>query len=217
MKLVEQCMNELADITRIEKKVYMTDKIKACIIGVSEKKYFQFNFTVGVAPGIIMANVCRNCFCLAYCMGHTYLDNITAAIKHGKRNNDKMFLDATPAVEKPFIKNLIALADSYGIGLSKQQIGSLCVPNTIQSLTCFAWMQLFFESVGDAQPNHNEIHLEPCDIKAIHKEYQNAMADAGQAYLQYVAFINMWDNCFPHVKIREYKAVTGNFNILIKY
>jgi hypothetical protein len=210
MKLVENCIREVAGITRLEKKAYMTHKIKACIIGTTENHYFQFNFTVGLPPLAVMTDVCRRCFCLAYCMGHTYLDNITADIKHGKRNHERLMSDKITPVKKAFINNLVSLADSYGIALSNQHIGSLCVPNTVVSLSCFAWMQSFFESVGDAQPNHNEIHLEPCDIKTIHKEYRDAMDDAGQPFLEYVAFINMWDNCFPHVKIREYKAVTGN-------
>jgi hypothetical protein len=212
MQLVEQCENEISGITKIEKKSYMTEKIKGCILGLSEKNYYQFDFKVGLPPGIVITNVCRNCFCLAYSIGHTYLDNVTAAIKNGKRNHLKLLTDKTPALRSEFINNLVALADSYGIELSNDNIGALCVPNTVVSLTCFAWMQSFFESVGDAQPNHNEIHLEPCDIKTIHKEYRDAMDDAGQPFLQYVAFINMWDKCFPHVKIREYKAVTGTIN-----
>jgi hypothetical protein len=59
---------------------------------------------------------------------------------------------------------------------------------------------MYFDAVGDQQPNHAEIHLDSTDIKIAHSEYYQVLNDAGEAVLGYRSFLNMWDTCFPHVK-----------------
>lgn len=84
------------------------------------------------------------------------------------------------------------------------------VPNSPTSLNCYCWMDHYFELVGDKIPNSDgEIHLEPTDMRSIWKEYLIDMRHAGERFLCYSAFNNMWNHCFPYVKIREFKAVTG--------
>lgn len=204
-----QCFAELEGLTPKEKKIYMLEKVRACITGKSSKGYFKFNWKIGSQPGLVMDRVCRVCFCRAYGCGLTYVEVLIAKLKIGDRNSEKALSDARPAVNSAFVKNLKALATVYDIELTPLQIAALVVPNTVASLTCFAWMQAFFDAVGDQQPNHAEIHLEPTDIKVVHSEYHQVIGDAGEPVLEYHSFLNLWETCFPHVKIREFKAVTG--------
>ncbi len=191
-----------------EKKQYLLEKVRAYTIGYTAKGYAKVSFAVG-SGATSMHDVCRLCFCHCYEIGHTYLDNLCAAVKRGTRIIEPDFQDDSPATQDKFIQNLNALANSFGVQLSPQQIGALRVPNTVASLSCFAWMSSFFDAVGDRQPNHCEIHLEPTDIKEVHMEYHDAISDAGEDVLEYTSFLHMWATCFPHVKIREYKAVSG--------
>jgi len=71
-------------------------------------------------------------------------------------------------------------------------------------------MAYYFDLVGDCIPNSaGEIHLEPVDIKDVWKEYDDDMKNAGEKSLRVDEFGYIWKHCFPYVKIREYKAVTG--------
>lgn len=187
----------------------MLEKVRSCIVGQTTKGYLKFNWRIGGLPGKVMENVCRECFCHAYGCGLTYVEVLIAKVKLGDRNAAPALEDTCPAVQSAFVKNLTTLAESFDIELTPLQLAALVVPNTVASLSCFAWMQSFFEAVGDKQPNHNEIHLEPTEVKAVHAEYYQVISDAGEPVLEYTAFLNMWDTCFKHVKIREFKAVTG--------
>lgn len=204
-----QCLSELKHLTRGEKKAYMLEKVRSCVTGKTPKGYFKFNWRIGDFSGHAMDNVCRECFCHAYCCGLTYLEVLIAKVKGGDRNSSRELEDSRPAVQSVFLKNLTTLAETFDIELTPLQLAALVVPNTVASLSCFAWMQSFFDAVGDKQPNHSEIHLEPTEVKTVHSEYHQVISDAGEPVLEYTAFLNMWDSCFKHVKIREFKAVTG--------
>jgi hypothetical protein len=144
-----------------------------------------------------------------YGIGKTYLGELCESVKKNYQNMLPTLDDTTPAPSSALIDDLIDLAKSCGVTLSIAQLGALTVPNTVPSLTCFGWMQEYFEIVGDQMPNCCEIHLEPIEIKSIHQEYVLALTDSGQEALSYSSFLNMWHCCFRHVKIREYKSVTG--------
>jgi len=71
-------------------------------------------------------------------------------------------------------------------------------------------MQIYFDLVADAIPNSDgELHLEPVNKEEIWKEYVCDMDNAGEKSLSLNSFRSMWKVCFPYVKVREYKAVTG--------
>jgi hypothetical protein len=61
--------------------------------------------------------------------------------------------------------------------------------------------------VGDEMPNLDEIHLEPMFVHEIWKEYKDDMVAALNDHVDVSTFGKLWLTCFPHVKIREHKAV----------
>ena len=83
---------------------------------------------------------------------------------------------------------------------------SHCIYMT-QALSCFGWMHFFFALVGDSMPNLDEIHLEPIYIHEIWKEYKEDMVSVSNEYVDVSTFGKLWLCSFPHVKIREHKAV----------
>jgi hypothetical protein len=67
-----------------------------------------------------------------------------------------------------------------------------------------------FQLMGDYYPNcGGEIHLEPCYIVEIYGEYFQSLEAAGIKVVNVDQFASLWTNCFPYVKIREFKAVSG--------
>lgn len=81
--------------------------------------------------------------------------------------------DRTAAYEysTTFKRALNQLADKNQRYLNHDRIAALQIPNTQQSLSCYAWMASFFDLVGDKIPNANcEIHLEPVEMHEIYDE-----------------------------------------------
>jgi len=75
-------------------------------------------------------------------------------------------------------------------------------------------MGSYFDLVGDSIPNSlGEVHLEPIDIKDVWGEYNEDMSHTGERTLSVNEFGQIWLSCYPHVKIREYKAVTGEIKL----
>lgn len=208
--LVEQCSGEIKGFTKKEKKNHLLNKVRNSCKSVSNKGYMKPEWIIGELPGKTLSGVCRNCFCNVYEIGLSYLDVLCATVKSGYRSNGKDFNDSTPAMPA-FVKHLTDLASSLGVELSTNQLAALVIPNTTESLTCFAWLHNLFEAIGDKQPACAEIHLEPTNMLDIHKEYKDSLCNVDEPYLEYSQFLTMWHVCFPHVKIREYKAVTGNY------
>lgn len=61
-------------------------------------------------------------------------------------------------------------------------------------------------------PNTNgEIHLDPIDYREIYDEYVSDIMHRykDRYHLEYTQWRSLWQHAFSHVRIREYKAVTG--------
>jgi hypothetical protein len=117
------------------------------------------------------------------------------------------------AVDEETLKSL-RRQFAVALGLDEQILSAARIPNTRRSLLCYGWMWSFFELIGDKAPNSTEIHLEPVTKLEIFREYQAAIAsyfpdEKDELCLEYTSFLNQWETCFSHVKIREYKAVSG--------
>lgn len=66
-------------------------------------------------------------------------------------------------------------------------------------------MRYYFYLVGDEAPNSDkEIFLEPQKKKDIYEEFKS---DYPHNLASESGFLNIWLECFPNVKIREWKAV----------
>jgi len=100
--------------------------------------------------------------------------------------------------------------------ISREQIQAMRLSNGPQSLGCYAWMQEFFKMMGDSMPNVDEIHLEPIEVKEIYAEYVDDAKSSGSEWLCPSSFVTVWKNLFSHVKIREFKAVSGKCSTCAK-
>ena len=59
------------------------------------------------------------------------------------------------------------------------------------------------------------IHLEKQHKIGIWEEYKADFEYRGYEVLSYNAFCKIWRDCFPHVKIRIYKQVSGNIIVVV--
>jgi phage host-nuclease inhibitor protein Gam len=58
-------------------------------------------------------------------------------------------------------------------------------------------------------PTTGEIHLEPINRCTIYNDYYEETTKNDNPTLSITKFLLLWRVCYPSVKIREYKAVTG--------
>lgn len=146
----------------------------------------------------ILSGVCRQCFVQCYECSHGYLDNICASIKRGEDTTVASLGDNTAAYvySDTFKSALTEMARSEYIVLNHEHIAAMQIPNTVQSLSCYAWMSSFFKLTGDVMPNSVEIHLEACEIKEIHAEV-----------IILICYHFIWFNsfCFNHIVSRFYE------------
>jgi hypothetical protein len=223
------CLAELRGMKFTEKKIYLLEKVRSCVKTEHDSGYVSFCWKVGASPAPTASNVCRKCFMACYDCSHGYIDAIVRDMKDGVRCYEKSSSDNTARVNLNFAAHLEQLAAHHGVNLTRQQIQAMTVPNTVESLSAFAWMQNYFNAVGEHQPKVDEIHLDPCVVSHIWEEYKQTLEDAGQVTeifydylhgqcinilifqdtLECCTFQDLWRQCFPHVKVREYKAVTG--------
>ena len=228
INLVESCYLEVESLSRKEKKDYLRDKINhSCIVSKSvgstntEKKYLKYNWNIGCGSNR-MSNVCRTRFLLCYEIGHSLLEELCADVKKGLCSNAPKLSDKTSLLSKratPLSMHMQALIDrtkQHGLNLSREQIAMMRLPNSVDAVICHGWMEFYFGLVGDSESNVDEIHLDPVPVTTIYEEYvmdmggdKCAAPNCGIKPLSKTAFDSLWKNCFPYVKIRRFKNVSG--------
>ena len=78
--LVNKCLDEV-DIKRDEKKNYIKDKVRNCIVGTSRTGRFKYGWIVGVPPNTVIMGVCKEAFMGCYGIKDTFLEDLCKEIK----------------------------------------------------------------------------------------------------------------------------------------
>jgi hypothetical protein len=130
-------------------------------------------------------------------------------VKGGVSSTLRPFTDKS-TVDLSLLPDLRRIAKSFGLHLTRTQVAAAKLPNSPTVLSAYGWMAAHFQLVGDMAPNcDDEIHLEPIHIVEVYGEHFQDMEHAGMPCVSVDTFGSIWMNCFSHVKIREFKAVSG--------
>lgn len=178
--------------------MYLLEKVRSCVVLERDSGYCKFNWTVGSAPAPTARNVCRSCFMTAYDCSHGYIESIVSDMKSGTRSYDQKSSDKRARVNLHFISHLEVLAGHYGVKLTRAQMQAITVPNSVESLSAFGWLQNYFSTVGEHQPKIDEIHLDPCTKTHIWEEYKQTMDDAGEVCFT-AKFLRFFSMLIPYV------------------
>ena len=214
--LVYDCREQTNGMTRLERAEYFQHLIIGCISTVSQKSgYVVMNWRVGVNVDCQLNGVCRACFCNCYGVSSSTIDRVLRNYKLGDVKRASELTDRTVANPAIFA-GLKKVADYYGLKMTRQELAAARIPNSVASITCYAWLARYFSMIGDDMSNRDEIHLEPTWIKDVWEEYSDNMKMLDVPYLSVNDFGKIWVNCFPYVKIREFKAVSGKCDTCMK-
>ena len=197
------------------------NKVESCIVDKYEKSgYFKMNYRIGSIENKIIDNVCIESFRMVHNITKGYLENTIRMIKNGTKNSDRAFNDRS-VTATALNKEVINMLKRFNLELSQKQLGAMNMPNTPIECNAYGWMDYYFNTVGDLEPNTNgEIHLgklllkifftikqyffpflythvEPCHIKDIHSEYKLQMSFFEDDVLDIASFANLWNSSFP--------------------
>lgn len=108
-------------------------------------------------------------------------------------------------------QQLISDPDTEQLDLRDVNLNNMLLSRGSSTFIASAWMESFFQSVGDVMPNLGEIHFEKTERRAIYNCMVTELTDSSChiKFLSYGRFCRLWKEQFSHVKIREFKAVTG--------
>ena len=140
------------------------------------------------------------------------LDDFAADLKAGHTSSARALTDKSRTIRTR--KHAIEAGKKQGIKLNDSEIRAMLLPNSDAAIGASLWLESYFEFHGDIMPNMLEIHLEPINRCVIFHEYVDDMNHSGQSALSITRFLFLWNEGFPNVKIREYKAVTGEANYM---
>ena len=215
-KLVFSCLDVTRNMTKVQKSEYQHTLITSCIDGFRpESGYAIMRFRVGVDHDNYLNGVCKTCFCNTHGISESTVDRVVASHKSGVKRPAAELNDRT-AVNRITFRGMKRIANYYGFELSRQDVAAANIPNSSVSISCYAWMARYFSLVGDEMPNSEEIHLESMHIKEIWEEYRDVMKALDCGYIALGQFGDLWMKCFPYVKIREFKAVSGKCDTCMK-
>jgi hypothetical protein len=185
------------------------DTIRNAITGFSPKGYVVLNFRIASPDRSFTLEICSKAFQLIFNLSKSSFSNFIKQIKGGNLNGDRRFNDMTKVPQEELIlaQNMILLDASTGLpsdkGLTKEQKASMLLKNSPIQLKAYAFLENYFNLIGDYQPNSSEeIHLDPVEKKKIYEEYYKAVTDPEQGgncfdVLAYNSFLDLWAKCFP--------------------
>ena len=159
---------------------------------------------------------CTMAWRYVYDVSHHELKNIQSSIKNSSLSEPRLGRFSDTTAHNEATKNRLQKGTSTVCPpINAQEAALINSANSVKAFTATAWMEWFFDLVGDKIPNSGgDIHLEPQAKKSIYEEYKQNVFEVllETEAISYEEFCKIWDEAFPHVSIRVFKAVGGKCN-----
>jgi hypothetical protein len=140
---------------------------------------------------------------MAHNVSVVMLETLAYEYKQGVENASRPFSDKSHTCTS--VKAASIALMNNNLEITEDRIRVMVLPNTEAARECHVWMKEYFNIAGDHMPNSKEIHLDNEPISNIYNRYIKQTI----YHLGYTHWRNMWKELFSHVKMREYKQVTG--------
>lgn len=191
--------------------IFMLNK---CLFMINLAGSLELEHLFMLGPLSCSFQICRANFAAVYEITKYRVDLFASEYKDGINSTSRDMSDDASGFSSR--AELEIACQKNGIVLNQDQMVSALLPNSSKAMALSVWMKNYFLFHGDVAPNKDgEIHLEPIDKCTIHAEYFEDIQKESEDHeeeptpLSYRQFLYIWDLCYPNVKIREYKAVTG--------
>ena len=215
-RIIYMCRKELQNT---ESKAQLIDKLREkvnqCVTKVRKgSKYLKMEYTIvtELKADISMRDyICRNAFMEAWGINLSLMKVLRKEIKQDIIKTSHAITNRYSKVTGDFSKLLESTGLNDVVDVQKLYIAKL--PQTEAAHHCYNWLENHFKLSGDNEPNSNEIHLDTVNKKDIYAEYVDESILYDFDPLRETQFNKIWQNSFPYVKIRKYKACSGKCSI----
>lgn len=205
----------------------LLSRVEACC---AKKKdlYLTYEYTAG-DPVLHSTKlpVCREAFCRTYNITDNQLQGLAKKVKNKETVLDSSLYipPSLNSTEVDVLTNPSKAVEKYceelHVEIEPTMRGYANLRDTALDHVCYAWLKTFFDNNGDAQPNAEEIHMDPIPKLVVFEEFKNDISvlnnESRDGVLLpvhgYRNFCDLWNRCFDYVKIREYKNVSGKCNV----
>jgi hypothetical protein len=186
--------------------------IREAVTGFSKKGYTIMEFKLGTQDRTKTIKCCAEAFRQVCCVSDGSFSRLIREVKDGNVNGMRSFSQFTKVADETCLEAAsLILLDSQtrnfsSNGLTQSQKSAMYMSSSALQHQARAWLERYFATSGDYQPNANEeIHLDPIEKKTVHAEYvqditsrlNEITVDSCTEYLGYSCFIELWDKCFP--------------------
>lgn len=187
----------------------------SCFKGLTQKGYVSISLKV-IPDG---PEVCRKAFQYFFGITENNYFSMCNMLKLGIVNSQRALGDTSrvsggssshSSSNNRIIPVTNVFGDRFNVDVTARDIGLMNLPNTPRAHQLFKWLDDLFDIIGDYMPNIQEIHLDSITVKKqLWDMYCEELKLICKEPLKYTTFLEIMNSCFPHVKIREYKGVTG--------
>lgn len=185
--------------SKLQQRQSLKKYFERTIEGVDQNGRLVHRFTLGPLDNEI--TVCRTAWASAHNVSVVMLETLSREFKTGVKYPCRTFSDASHHCAD--LSTAILALKNNNLEPTSERLKAMLLPNTTASRECYEWMKEYFTVSGDHMPNSKEIHLENTPLIRLHEQYKRETF----YHLQYNAWIKIWRDLFPHVKLRQYKQV----------
>jgi hypothetical protein len=213
VETVQQLRHPLANMLKCERKDFIAIILQRSLFQdspTSNRMSWQ-RIIIGVTPEDRFP-VCKKCFSSIYGISLRSMDKIVHDCKrlnfqpHYNAHHDQAALSAyTPHARQC----LMELARKFEVDLTEEQIIHTLLPETMQSISTFVWMQHYFVDFG--MPHDDGRVMLTSDTKKHVWEVYKKECDASHSTSpSYSNFVKLWRVLFPKVHVRAYVQEVGS-------
>ena len=179
-------------------------------------KYWKYDWRVTALTTAVKC--CRVGFMKFYGLTKYSLAELTDELKESTGHKHLVIKKILSEDDRPndtILSQMREEAAKLGFKWTKEMEGKLKLPRTDRAGDCYAWLANYFNLIADMVPNQEgEYHIDRLhSIKSLYEEYRNAMCALNKIPYEIEAFRTIRTECFEHVKVRSFKAVSSKCHI----
>ena len=181
----------------------------------------QTDYKIQLSRGV-QVTCCKQCYMRYNFISRRQLENSRKANKKGNTIDINHRKERTsqdgPIFEMSGVEfsNLLQRNNINDAEYIRNYLPYAFAPSGDNKELCIQWMDDYFVTYGDQQPNSYINYLSESFKKDIYQQYKQDMEKIGKIPVAQDSFNGIWINCFPFVQLREECNIIGKCKVCAK-
>jgi hypothetical protein len=209
-ELIRGCPSEVEANKQL--RYYLVQKFTENRVFVSKNNYSYIYQLHSLSRGAIP--VCKTAYIIITGLKASIIDYAQRQVREGISAESILFDKEDDSEHK--ISSLKDAFDHFALDFSlyEQNLNNFVdvvnIPDTSTGFICATFLAEWFQLAGEQEPNADEIHIDFVSKDEVYEEYKaDPFVNSHDKVYEIGAFLKIWREVFPKVKMREYKNVTG--------